>query len=159
MKKADHSVLCSNFTHNFHRKLVVVAGNVCRTENRRKFVLSRCNFIVFCFCKNSELPQFVVQVFHKCLNARLNHTEVMIFKFLTFRRFCAEQRASRKNKVFALVINALVYKEVFLLRTYSSFYAGNILVSEQMKNAQSLLVDCLHRAEKRSLFVQSLACI
>lgn len=55
VKKAGHIVLCRNLFHDFHCELVLVGGNVDGGEDRRKFVLSGSNFVVFGFAK---MPSF-----------------------------------------------------------------------------------------------------
>ena len=148
----------SNLAHHFHCKLVVVTGHVGCRENWSKLVLSWCNFVMFSFCKDSKLPELAVEVLHELLNARFNHTKIVIFKFLTFWSLSTKKCATCVDEVFTLVINALINKEVFLLWTYSCFYRSNSFVSfKKFKHTNSLLADCLHRTKKRSLFIEGLA--
>ena len=73
---------------NYPEKQVVVTGNVCCAENRSKFVLGRSNFVVFSFGKNSQFPEFFIQILHEFLNTGFNHSEVVIFEFLSLWRLC-----------------------------------------------------------------------
>ena len=123
-------------------------------------MLGRSNLVMFCLGKNTKLPQLAVQILHEFLNARFNHTKVVIFEFLTLRSLCTKEGTACINQIFSFVVNALVYKEVFLFRTNSCFYAGNCFVAlKKLEYTNSLLADCLHRAEQRSLFIQSFTCI
>ena len=145
VKQTYHIVFSCHFLHQFHSELVVVTCNIRRREDWSQLVLSRSNLIVLSLCQNAELPEFFVQVLHESLNARFNHSEVVVFKFLTFRRFRAKQSAAGKNQVLALFPNILVNEEVFLLRTDSSFYGFDSLISlKKMKDSDSLLRDCFH---------------
>ena len=45
----------------------------------------------------------------------------MVLQLLTLRRLCAEKGASGINKVLALVVNFLIYKEIFLLGADGGF--------------------------------------
>jgi len=49
MKKTDQIMAQRHLLHRLHHKLVMVRRNIGRRENRRHFVLSRCNFIMFGF--------------------------------------------------------------------------------------------------------------
>ena len=86
--------------------------------------------VVLGFCKNTQLPQLVVQLFHKCLNAWLYNSEIVILKLLPLRRLCTEKGTTRIYKVLALVVNVLVYKEIFLLGAYRGFNRLNVCFSE-----------------------------
>ena len=82
------------------------------------------------FSQNSELPKLIVKLFHKCLNARLYNSEIVVLKLLTLRRLCTEKGTPRIYKVLALVVNVLVYKEIFLLGAYRGFNRLNVCFSE-----------------------------
>ena len=84
------------------------------------------------FGKNTQLPQLVVQLFHKRLNARLYDSEIVILKLLTLRRLCTKKGTPRIYKVLALVVNVLVYKEIFLLGTDGRFNRFYIRFSEKL---------------------------
>ena len=159
MQKTNHTMFSSNFSHHFHSQLVVITSKICSSENRSQFMLSRSNFVMFSFGKNSKLPQFIIQILHKSLNTRFNHTKIMILKFLTFWSLCTKQSSSSQNQIFTFIINRFINQKIFLFRTNSSFYAGNILISKQMKNTQSLLIDSLHRTEQWSFLIQSFTSI
>ena len=107
-------------------------------------MLSGSNLVMLRFCKNSDFPKLLVEVFHVFGNAGLDCTEVMVVKLLTLGRACAEKSSACVNEVFTLVIHLFVNKEVFLLGAYGGLYGLDVLVSEQLQNTQRLAVDCLH---------------
>ena len=80
-------------------------------------MLSRSNFVVLCLCRNTELPEFLVEFVHVSRNSFLDVTEVVVFKFLTLWRLCTEKCSACDNEVFTFVIKGLVYEEVFLFST------------------------------------------
>ena len=71
MQQANQTVLQCNLFHDFHCQFVLVGRNVGGGENRSHFVLCRSYFIVFCGCKNANLPQSLIQISHICSNAGL----------------------------------------------------------------------------------------
>ena len=87
-------------------------------EYGRELVLGGRNLIVFCFGENAELPQLFVEVTHIFGNSRLYGSEIMILKLLTFGRSGAEKSSAGENKILSLVIELLLYKEIFLFGAY-----------------------------------------
>ena len=159
VKQADKPVLLRNVAEHLHRQLVVVGGNVCRREDRCKLVLCRRNLVVLGLCKNPQLPQLVVDIAHECRNTGLYRTEIVIVKLLTLRRFGTEKGSAGVYQILAPVEQFNGNKEIFLLRADRRLYRGDIVVPEQPENSQRLLVDPLHRTQKRSLFVKRLAAV
>ncbi len=157
MKQAYETVLFCNFLHYFHGKLVMIGSDICCAVNRSKFVLSRSNFIMLCLCKDSQFPQFLVEISHIFGNFLLDRTEIMIFKFLTLRRHCSEKSTSAHDKVFSLRVKFSGNEEIFLFRAYGSLDDLNFVVSEKFQNAESLLIDSVHGAKQGNFLIESLA--
>ena len=65
-----------------HDHLLMIRRHVGGFMNRGDFELSRSNFVVASFCRNSEPVQLVFYVLHIDLNTFRNCTEVMIIKLL-----------------------------------------------------------------------------
>ena len=158
VKKTSHIVLCRNLFHNFHRKLVLVGCDVDRRVDRRKFVLRGRDFVVLRLCENAEFPKFLVKLFHIFDHAWLDCAEIVVGKFLSFGRTRAEQGATRVEQILSFFVHSGVDEEVFLFRTYRNVYALG-LFAENGKKPRALSVDCFHRAQKRRLFVQSVAVV
>ena len=137
-------MLFSNLLHNFHCKFVVVGCDICSCKNRSQLVLRRSNLVVLCLSKNTEFPKLIIKVCHESGNSCLDCAEVMVVKFLSFRSFCTKECSACVDKVFSLVINIFIYKEVFLLRTYCCCNSRNICFAEKIKNFASLCADSLH---------------
>lgn len=115
MQQADKAVAERNVLHRLHGQLVMVGRNVCSGEDRRQLVLCRGDLVVLCLSKHAELPQLFVELLHERGNSRLDRAEVMVFKLLTLRCACTEQRAARVNEVRALIVELFIDKEIFLL--------------------------------------------
>ena len=110
-------------------------------------------------CKDAKHPKLLVKLLHKCLNTRFYRAEIVILKLLSLWGLCSEKSPSRENEIAALFIKLLVDEEIFLLCADGGLNAGNVLVSKKLKNAESLLVDHLHRAKQGSFFVKRLAAV
>ncbi len=54
--------------------------------------------------RNTNFPQFFVDIFHECCNSLTDGSEVMIIHFLSFWRHCSEQCTSCVDQVFSLQI-------------------------------------------------------
>ena len=96
VKEANQAVLLSNFLHDLHHQLVMVSSNIRCGEDRSQLVLCRCNFVMLCLSKNTELPEFFVEILHVSGYSRLDGTEVMIFELLALRCFCSEKCSSNE---------------------------------------------------------------
>ena len=83
----------------------------------------------------------------------------MVVKLLTLRRLCTEKRSAAELEVGTLLVHFLIYKEVFLLGSYRGANTGRVGVAEQLEYTHSLLVQRLHGAKKRSLFIERLAAV
>ena len=153
MKEADQTMSVSNLLHKLHCKLVVVSCNIGSGEYRCHFMLGRSHFVVFCLGQDSMLPEFFIEILHEGSYPWLDGTEVVVFHFLSFWSCCSEEGAACKDQVLSLLVHFLVYKEVFLFRSYAGLYALDLLVSEEAENTECGPVDGLHASEKRSLLV------
>ncbi len=60
VKQTDKAVLCSYFLHDFHRKLIVVRGNIGGGMDRRQLMLGRGDLVMLSFCQNPQFPEFIV---------------------------------------------------------------------------------------------------
>ena len=116
MEKAHKSVAECDFLHHFHCELVVVGSDICRIIDRSKFVLCRGYFVVLCLCKDTELPEFTVEVCHIFSDSRLDRTEIVIVHFLSLWRHSTEKSSACHDEVFTLFPHLTVYEEIFLLR-------------------------------------------
>ena len=86
MKQAYKSVSGCDLLHDLHHKLVLIGRDIgCRVDGC-ELVLSGCNLIVLGLCKDSEFPEFFVEVVHKGLYSGLDDSEVMVIHFLTLGR-------------------------------------------------------------------------
>ena len=131
VKQAGETVLGGYFFHQLHSELVMVGSDICRRIDRRKLVLCGCDLVVLGFCKHAQFPQFLVQLGHIRFYPRLYGSEIMVLKFLAFRRLCAEERAARVDKVLTLPEQLFVHKEVLLFRTDRRVHALCVASAEK----------------------------
>ena len=99
---------------------------------------------MLCLSKNTEFPKLIVKVSHESCNSCLDCTEVMVVKLLSLWCFCTEKCSACINKVFSLIVNIFIYKEVLLLRANCCCNSCNISLAEKIKNLTSLGADSLH---------------
>ena len=144
VEQADHVVLLCDLLHYLHGELVVICGNIGGGEDGRHFVLSGGDLIMLGLGKHADLPKLVVQLLHKCGDSRLDSAEVMVVKLLTLGRSCAEKGSAGIYKVFSLIVELLVNKEVFLLGADGGLDRGDILVAEELQHSHRLTVDGFH---------------
>ena len=156
MQQADQPVAIGDLLHDFHGQLVVIRRDVCRRKNRRHLMLAGRNLVVLGLGIDAQLPEFLVQIGHKRLDARTDRTEIVILHFLSLRAHRAEERASGQNQIGALLVILFIDQEIFLLRADGRRHAGNRL-AEELQHAAGFLADGLHRAQQRRFLIQNLA--
>ena len=159
MEQANKTVPERDLLHDLHRQLVVIGCDVGCCVNGGKLMLRRGDFVVFGLRQNAKLPQLLVEVFHECCHAGLDGAEVVIVQLLSLRRLRAEERSAAEDEILALVKHLAVDQEILLLRSDGGFDAFDVLISEELQNAQRLLVDCLHRAQQRCFLIERFAAI
>ena len=159
VQQADKPVTGGDFLHQLHRELIVVGGDVRGRIDGGQLVLRGCGLVVLGLGEDAQLPQFLVQLGHKRLDARLDGAEVMILQFLPLRRLRAEQGAAGIDEVLAALIELFVYEKILLFGADGRIHALGVVPPEQAEDAERLLVERLHRAQQRRLFVQRLAAV
>lgn len=115
VKQTYHSVPLRYLLQQLHRKLIMISGDIRGCKYGRKLMLSGSDFIMLCFGENSDLPKFLVQIFHKFRNTGLNYPKIMVVKLLTFRGFRSEKSSSGIYKVFSFIVIFFRNKKVLLL--------------------------------------------
>ena len=83
----------------------------------------------------------------------------MVVHLLPLGRLRTEQRAPAEHQILPLVEHGAIHKEVLLLGSHRGAHALDVRVAEQVQHAQRLLVQRLHGAQQRRLFVQRLAAV
>ena len=117
-------------------------------------MLSRCDLIVLCLCRNPEFPEFKIHIPHIRRDSRTQRSEIVIIEFLTFGRHCSEKRAPCKDQIHSLQIFFSVNDKVFLLRSDRRRYMIGCFIPEQSEESQRLFTYCLHGSEKRRFLIQ-----
>ena len=159
MEQTYQAVLCGDLLHDLHRDLVVIRRHIGFRIDRRQFMLRGCHFVVFRFCKHAQLPEFLVQFFHKSCHIGLDYAEIMIIHFLPLRRLCAEKRSSGETQIRAFIIHFLRYEEIFLFRADERDHTLCGIISEEPQDPERLHIQRLHGTQQRCFLIQCMAFI
>ena len=98
---AGEIVSVSNFFENFHYKLVMVCGNICRKKDGADLVLAGRDFSVLNLRWNAVAPQFQIDGFHKGADAFVYSAGIMRRRVLILCGHCAKKRPPRIDEVFS----------------------------------------------------------
>ena len=90
-------------------------------------------------CRNSQLPEFVIKLFHEVVDGWTNGAKVVLVKLLTLAWLAAKEGTTTKDKVRTLLKVFLFDEEVLLLRTNVCDNARRLLAKER-KNTLGLLL-------------------
>ena len=90
-------------------------------------------------CRDAQLPELVIKLFHKVVDGWTNSAKVVLVKFLTLAWFATKEGTTTQNKVRTLLKVFLFDKEVLLLRANVCNNARRLL-SKECKNTLGLLL-------------------
>ena len=147
VQKAGKTVLVGDFAHQLHRQLVLVGGDVALGKDRGKLMLARGDLVVAGLGVDTQLPQFLVQIFHVAHDPRSEGTEIVVAQFLPLRRTGTEQGAAGIDQVGSLAELFLVDQEVLLLAADGGHHPAYLVMAEQVQDTLCLLVQSLHAAQ------------
>ena len=156
MQQTCKSVSLCNLLQCLHQQLVLIGCYICRTINRCDLMLRRSNLIVLCFCRNTILPQILIELSHEMRNLILDHAEVLIIKLLSLWCRCTKQCTSGQLQVKSLIELILVDQKVLLLWSNGGSYLRRCL-TEEFQDTKCLLVNGIHGTKKWCLMIQRLA--
>ena len=159
MEQTDKAMLCRHFLHDLHGQLVVIRGDVGCGINRSQLMLRRCNLVMLRLGKDSQLPELIIEIFHKGRNPWLYDTEIVIIQLLSLRRLCSEQGPSGKAQIRSGIIHFLCNEEILLLRSNRGDDALCRIISKQTKDTERLLAERFHGPQQRRLLVQCMPAI
>ena len=91
MEQAHQAMAGSHVLHHFHGELVVVRCHVGGGKNGRQLVLGGGHFVVLCLGQDPQLPQLLIQLFHKGSHPGLDGPKIVVFQFLALGRLSAKQ--------------------------------------------------------------------
>ena len=137
--KAGKTVMSCKKLELLHGQEVVVNSECTLLKDGSKLMLARSNLIVLGLCRDAQLPELVIKLFHEVVDGWTNGTKVVLVKLLTFAWFATKEGTTTQNKVRALLKIFLFDKEVLLLRTNVCNNARRLL-SKERKNTLSLLL-------------------
>ena len=99
MKKTGEVRFISDSLQDIHYHLVLIDSDVGIRKDAGKLKLSWSYFVVFCLGKDTEFPQFFIDVFHEGSDPGRDGTEVMIIEFLTLWRGMTEKRSAGQDQI------------------------------------------------------------
>ncbi len=107
-------------------------------------------------CRHTQLPKLMIYLIHIRGNSVLYASVIMILQLLSLRRHGAEQSSARMHQIRSFQVLLTVNDEIFLLRSHIIQHPLRRCIAEKADNAQRLVIDGLHRAQKRGFLIQSL---
>ena len=116
VQQADHSVTVGNLTQYFHDQHIVVNGKVHIFKNGSYLKLGGGGFIMSCFCRDPQFPEFKFHFGHECKDSGFDGAEIMIFQLLMFGRRGTEKSSACLDEVGPVEIEIFIHKEIFLFR-------------------------------------------
>ena len=135
-----------------HGQEVVVNSECTLLKDRCKLMLARSNLIVLGLCRDAQLPELVIKLFHEVVDGWTNGAKVVLIKLLALAWLTTKEGTTTQNKVRTLLKIFLFDKEVFLLWTNVCDNARRLL-SKESEHAFSLLFKGNLRAKQRSTLV------
>ena len=102
MQQAVQTMLTCNFLQCSHNNVVLVSSHITLCVDRSQLMLCRSHLIVLCLGRNTQLPQFFIDIFHESGNSLTDRTKVMILQLLALRRHCTKQCTAGKYQVLSL---------------------------------------------------------
>ena len=88
--------------HGLHGQLVLIHSHIGSGEDRGHLVLRRGHLVVLGGGRDTQLPQFHIEVLHERAHALADDAKVLIVHLLSLGGRRAEQRSARIDEVTAL---------------------------------------------------------
>ena len=158
VKEHAETVLMGHTLHQTHQEHVMVNGKIALLEDRRQLKLVRSHLIMAGLTRNTEFESLYFQIFHECLHALRNSSEIVVVHLLVLRRVVSHQRTSGKHQVRAGRIETFIHEEIFLFPSQVGLHLLHLRI-EVMTHFGSCLTQCMERAEQWSLIIEGLTCI
>ena len=157
VQQAHHAVPVGNQLHVLHNQQVLIHRHIGRGEDGRQLVLGGRDLVMLRLGVDAQPPECVIQLRHERRHLGLEWSEVVVVHLLPLGRGCPEQRPAAVDQILASVEIVFVDKEIFLLCADRGRHARRVGVAEQPQDAQSLLGQRVHGAQKRRFGIQRLA--
>ena len=153
--QARQVVARSDELHLFHGHEVVIDCDRAALIDICQLVLARRHLIVLRFGRDTELPEFIVQLLHKRGDGGADRAKIVLLELLTLCGLTAEECASREDEVRTGLVIFLSDQEILLLRTDGRMDAFRSL-SEELEHPLDLLFERYLRAQERGLLIEGL---
>ncbi len=158
VQENTETVLMCHTLHQTHQEHVMVNGKIALFENRRQLKLVRSHLIMAGLTRNTEFECLDFQIFHECLHALRNSSEIVVVHLLILGRIVSHQRTSGKHQVRASRIETFIHEEIFLFPSQVGLHLLHLRI-EVMAHFGSCFTQCMERAEQWSLVIEGLTCI
>ena len=145
--------------HDLHGQLIMITGHIDDRINRCHFMLGRRGFVMLGLRQDAQLPELLIQLGHKGLNAGLDGAEEMISQLLPLGRPGTKESPPCKDQIAALIIEFFIDQKVLLLRTNGGHDPGGIHPAKELQYPDSLPADRFHGAKKGRFFIQGFATV
>ena len=152
------AMMTCNLLHERHEQHVVVDGKVGLLEDRSQLKLVGRNLVVACLAGDAQFESLDFQILHESLYTFRDSTEVVVVHLLVLCRVVTHKCASGEHEVGACRVQSFVNEEVLLLPTEVRDDLLHLRI-EVVANLSCCYIHSMQRAQKRSLIVESLACV
>ena len=136
----------------------MVDGKVCLLEDRSQLKLVGRNLVVACLAGDAQFESLDFQILHESLYTLRDSTEVVVVHLLVLGRVVTHKCASGEHEVGTCRVQSFVNEEVLLLPTEVRDDLLHFRI-EVVANLSGCNIHSMQRAQKRSLVVESLACV
>ena len=116
------------FIHHIHEQLIVINGKVGFFKNRSTFKLTRSDFIMTRFKRNTKLKGLCFEITHIRMYPFRDRTKIMIIQLLTFGWLMTKECSAGHKQVGTRMKKGKVDQEIFLFNTQGGIYAGHIFI-------------------------------
>ena len=99
---------------------------------------------MLCLCIYPELPKLFIEIVHEFLYPGLDHSKVMVIHLLALGGFRPKESTAGIFEVRSLIIHFPCDEEVFLLRSDRCMNIFRTVISKELQDTESLLIERFH---------------
>ena len=144
VKQASHMMFCRDSFERLHHDVVVVNSQGCILIDDCQLMLCRGHLIVLGLCRDTKLPELLVDIPHERRNSLAKGSEVVVIQLLPLRRHRPEQSSACVDEILSLLERVLVNQEILLLRPDGRRHFFGLVVSEEPQQPERLCIDRIH---------------
>ena len=144
VKQASHMMFCRDSFERLHHDVVVVNSQGCILIDDCQLMLCRGHLIVLGLCRDTKLPEFLIDIPHERRNSLAEGSEVVVIQLLPLRRHRPEQGSACVDEILSLLERVLVNQEILLLWSDGRRHFFGLVVSEEPQQPERLCIDRIH---------------